>query len=410
MKILQVNKFFYRRGGAEQHFFDLRDLLTSRGEEVIDFSMRDKRNEPSPFAEYFVANREFGRTNWRTLARPCKIIYSGEAKRKISRLIKATRPEVAHLHLIYHHLTPSILVALKKANIPTVMTIHDWKPLCPNYHLYTEGRPCVRCRGGHYWQAARHRCLRGSLPASALVALEAYYHHFRRYYEDYIDLLIAPSDFAKEMFVLFGWPEEKIEVLPHFLPAAIKPVSVPPPLPEERRFAYVGRLSPEKGVDRLVDFWIKEKIRYPLDLYGDGPLYETLGRALKKNSAAAKKIRRLGRAPREQILARLDDYAAVIMPSVCYETFGLTAIEAWSRGVPVVANQLGSFVELLEKSGAGLLFDWSSGDRFLTEALEKIQSPAYRQRAVAYIKNNHRPDEYYRRLKQIYERLIAAAR
>jgi len=293
---------------------------------------------------------------------------------------------------------------LKKAGVPTVMTIHDWKPLCPNYHLYTEGKPCVRCRGGHYWQAVSHRCLRGSLLASAGVSLEAYYHHFRRYYEDYIDLLIAPSDFAKEMFVLFGWPEEKIEVLPHFLPISITP-SVAPPLPAKPRFAYVGRLSPEKGVDRLVDFWLKEKIPYALDLYGEGPLYEKIGRLLKKNSG--QKIKRLGQTPREKILAALGDYTAIIMPSVCYETFGLTAIEAWSRGVPVVANQLGSFVELLEKSGAGLLFDWSSGDRFLTEALEKIQSPVYRQRAVAYMKNHHRPDEYYRRLKQIYERLIA---
>ena len=403
MTILQINKFFYRRGGADHHFLDLCDLLEEKGEKVVVFSMRDRRNRPSIYEKYFVSNVEYGSYNWKAIVRFFRIMYSFEAKRKLAALIVKEKPDVAHLHLIYHHLSPSVLVALKQAKIPVVMTIHDWKAICPNYSLFTEGSPCERCRGGRYIECARHRCMHQSAAQSYWATLEAYFHHAKKYYENYIDLLIAPSQFVKEKFVHFGWPEDKITVLRHFLPVGF-PLTMTDPLPPPApRFAYVGRLSVEKGIDRLVEWWIKNKIGCPLDIFGDGPLMKKITKITSETKTSGIVLH--GQVSRETVYANLDDTTAVIMPSVGWETFGLTAIESWARGIPVVASDRGAFTELVNQSGAGLLFDWDKNN--LSEALIKAADPVYRHKAVAYMNSNHFAGQYYDELKNIYRGLAS---
>ncbi|MEK7681074.1 MAG: glycosyltransferase [Patescibacteria group bacterium] len=401
MKILQVNKFFYRRGGADHHFLDLCDLLSRKGNEVIPFSMRDPKNEASPFSKYFVSEFKLDSFNVRSLLKIGRMLYSFEAKRKISRLIKDAKPEIAHLHLIYHHLSPSILGPLRKAGIPIVMTIHDWKPICPNYLLYTEGAPCVRCKNKKYIQSFTHSCAKGSKIKSGLIALESYFHHWKKYYEDYVDLYIAPSEFVKEMFVSFGWNKNKIQVLPHFLSPIIKASENAAPSPQTTRFAYVGRLSAEKGVDKLVEYWRSKNIQYQLDIFGSGDLYE----GLKNLTADNPKIKLLGQIKREEMAEKLKNYSALIVPSEFYETFGLVAIEAWAGGVPVLAHNRGAVVELINASGAGLTFEW--GDDSLEKGLEKICFPEFRQKAVDYMKIHHSPNEYYEKISAIYNGLLA---
>jgi len=410
MRILQVNKFYYRRGGADHHFLDLCDLLEKHGEAVIPFSMLDERNEPTPYSDYFVSNIELGHVGLSNIFRAGRVLYSFEAKRKITRLIADVEPEIAHLHLIYHHLSPSILPPLKKAGVPVVMTIHDWKAICPNYSLFTEGKPCVRCRGGHYWQSTRHLCMRHSLLRSAMSTVEAYFHHFRRYYEDYIDLLIAPIDFVKEMFVFFGWPENKIVVLPHFLAEDFIRLKKPTSPPVRPRFIYAGRLAPEKGIEQLVETWLKEKIAGGLDIFGEGPLGEKIRSMVA--AGGRKDIVCHGAIGRDELAKRLPNYTAMIMPSVWYEIFGLAAIEAFARGVPVVASQRGSLVELVETSKAGVLFEWEKGPDSLPRALERLYAnlEGYRQRAIDYMEGHHQAEEYYAALKNIYFKLAAGGK
>ncbi|MDD2757996.1 MAG: glycosyltransferase [Patescibacteria group bacterium] len=398
MKILEINKFFYRRGGAEHHFFDLCALLAQKGDTVVNFAMFDERNEGSPYQKYFVSNSEFGKFNWHTFLRPFKVIYSLEAKRKISKLIGLEKPDVAHLHLFYHHLSPSILVALKKAKIPMVMTVHDWKALCPNYSLFTAGQTCERCRGGHYWQAVNHRCLHRSCPQSVLGALEAYIHHAKKYYENYIDLLIAPSDFVRDKFLYWGWPKEKIVVLPHFLSPAIERATIPPALPAQDNFSFIGRLSPEKGIDELTDYWIKEKIQARLNVYGSGPLEQKLIAKVKANPEANILLR--GQTDRSTVYDNIKSTTAVIVPSTGWETFGLTVIESFAKGIPVIVSHQGAPAELIKDSGAGVLFDWPKNN--LKDALAEIKKPFYRERAIDYMSSHHLPDKYYATIKEVF--------
>lgn len=404
MKILQINKFFYRRGGADHHFLDLCELLEEKGERVSVFSMRDRRNRPSIFEKYFVSNAEYGRFNPRSFLQPFRILYSLEAERKISALIAKEKPEVAHVHLIYHHLSPSVLVALKKAGVPVVMTIHDWKALCPNYTLFTEGSPCERCLGGKYIQCYKHRCIKNSPSMSLFAAAEAYFHHAKKYYENYIDVLIAPSQFVKDEFVHFGWPEDKIRVLPHFLPLGFSVSSLPPAVPREQRFVYVGRLSPEKGADKLVSWWLNNEPKIKLDVFGDGPLMPKIAAMISESKAT--NIILHGQVPREEIYMGLEDATAVILPSVAWETFGLAAIESWAHGLPVVASNRGAYSELVKRSHAGVLFDWDKDD--LRSALNLSADPALRGRALAYMNENHTTLDYYEKLMKIYRELMSA--
>ena len=402
MKILQVNKFFYRRGGADHHFFDLCDLLKKNGDEVSIFSMRDKRNQSSIYEKFFVSNVEFEKLTMKSFINLFRIIYSFEAKRKITALIKKEKPDIAHLHLFYHHLSPSILTALKKAGIPTVMTLHDWKAICPNYSLFTEGLPCERCKGGKYIECAKHRCIHNSLLQSAWASLEAYIHHAKKYYENYIDLYIAPSEFVKDKFIEFGWSKNKIRVLPHFLSPEFGIIDEPYPAPNKKCFAYIGRLSKEKGIDRLVQWWIKNKIKSNLEIFGDGPLFEEIKDAL--NNTQIKNIHLHGQTKKEKIFEIIRDVTAVIIPSVGYETFGLTAIESMAKGLPVVASNRGALSELIGSSGGGVLFDFDNDD--LNEALNKSSDYSLRVSALNYIGSHHRADDYYAQLKKMYNQII----
>lgn len=402
MKILQINKFFYRRGGADQHFLDLVELLQKEGNEVLVFSMKDKRNEKSADEKYFVNHREFGKFDLVSYLRPLKTVYSCEAKRKIEKLIKDKKPEIAHLHLIYHHLTPSILPILKKYKIPVVATIHDWKFICPNYSLFTQGRVCERCKGGKYYNCLTHRCLHGSLGKSALATTEAYFHHFKKYYEKYIDLYIAPSEFVKNKFIEFGYPAEKIVVLSHFLPANFISAEKDQNPVMPAHFAYVGRLSKEKGILDLCQKWLDEKVPYSLDIFGTGPLEKEIKKFCDKSAG---KIICHGFVPREDIHRNYQQFTATISPSIVYETFGLSVLESLASGVPAVVNNLGALAEFAEKTPAVIAFDFKKPGSLLL-ALQQSAVSEKRSFAREFVKNYPSARNYYQKLISFYQGLL----
>ena len=151
VRVLLVNKFFHPRAGAETSFLQTRRLLVERGHDVIDFAMQHDANLPSPYEAFFAPRRSYD-TDGRAAKRAvdaASSVYSVTARRALSRLLDAYRPDVAHLHNIYHQLTLSIVDELAKRRIPIVLTLHDWKIACPAYTLFTEGQPCRRCPTGN---------------------------------------------------------------------------------------------------------------------------------------------------------------------------------------------------------------------------------------------------------------------
>ena len=194
MKILMVNKFFYIKGGSETYYFALKRMLEAKGHTVIDFSMKDEKNFDSPYVEYFVEAVDYngGMSKKQQLKAAKNIIYSTEAKRKLEKLIQETKPDIAHLHIFQHQLSPSILDVLKKYNIPTVYTAHDLKMLCLNYVMMTHGQLCEKCKDGHYINCLKQKCVKNSTLKSSINVIEGYLHKWRKSY-DAIDVILTPS-------------------------------------------------------------------------------------------------------------------------------------------------------------------------------------------------------------------------
>ena len=148
MNILFINKFFWDKGGSEAVYFGEMDLLEKHGHTVIPFSMQDERNHASEYSKYFVSNINYETaTKYEKFVSASRIIYSFEAKRKITELLENIKIDVAHFHIFQHQISPSVFGPLKKAGIPIVLTLHDLKPMCPNYQMYTQGHICEKCKG-----------------------------------------------------------------------------------------------------------------------------------------------------------------------------------------------------------------------------------------------------------------------
>ncbi|MFA5184669.1 MAG: glycosyltransferase [Patescibacteria group bacterium] len=353
MKILQVNKFHYPRGGADKYFLDLTQALRTDGHEVAVFAMQHPENQPSPWSDYFASRVSFNSTRLKDrLKTPVRVLYSLEAKRKFTALISDFRPDIIHIHNIYHHLSPSILSVAKKAKIPVVMHLHDYKLVCANHALFTAGELCAKCQPGKYYQCLFHCCIKDSYAASALAVAEMYLHHsILKIYKKNIDLFIAPSRFMKETVVRSGYLPEKISVIYNGYSSEI--LGSPAQTEEGIRkdyLLYFGRLSPEKGLAVLVR--AAALTGQLVKIAGDGPEEANL-KALAKASSAP--IEFLGHRAPAALRPLIEGARAVIIPSIWAENMPLSLLEALSLGQIVIASEIGGLPEVIKDGYNGLL-------------------------------------------------------
>ena len=207
MKVLLANKFFYDHGGPETVLFAERDLLRDAGHDVIDFAMADDRNRPSR------PTRPTSRRTWTSSpydrrlhqsATPGASSTPARPRSRIRRLVRDTRPDIAHLHSINHQLTPSIIRVLRDEHVPVVMTLHDYKLVCPAYTLLADGKICEKCSGGAFYRATTSNC-RGRARSPLLTAESYIQHRLRRSYEG-VSLFLSPSRFLADKFQRDGLP------------------------------------------------------------------------------------------------------------------------------------------------------------------------------------------------------------
>jgi len=400
MRILQVNKFFYIRGGSERYYFDLCDLLKAHGQAVAHFSMKDDRNLPSEQAPYFVASVDLNTCKGlapraRAAAR---ILYSGEAKRNIGRLIDTWRPDVIHFHNITRQLSPSIVDAARARGVPMVETVHDLFLVCPAHSFYKGDGVCEACGGGAFWHAVTGRCIDGSLASSALGALEAYAHNRLGLYKK-IDRLIAPSLFLKSKISALGWVAGRVQHLPYFIPLG--------PDYSERNEGYVlfaGRVSKEKGVGTLLDASaICKGVEFVVA--GEGPELEDFKRYARSRGLA--NVRFAGYVTGEALERLIAGSSCVVTPSLSYENLPLSILEAFARGKPVVAADSGGISELVRDGVTGYVFE-RGVPVALAEAVERVFSDEAQRvkmgrTAREIAGTEYSPGEHYRKLTSIYE-------
>ncbi|MGH8972814.1 MAG: glycosyltransferase family 4 protein [Acidimicrobiia bacterium] len=350
MRILHVNKFLYRRGGAEAYMEDLAALQTAAGHHVEFFGMAHPLNRPMRFAGWFPRHIELEPPPPTALGKAkgaSRILWSTSAAEGMARVVDAFEPDVVHLHNIYHQLSPSLLRPLQRRGIPAVMTLHDYKLACPTYQFLDHGQPCQACLGGHYSQAIRRRCKGGSLPASTLAAVELWIHTTLRAYHP-VARFICPSRFLARKMAEAGVFPDRLRWVPHFMDlAGIPSRDRPGPGP----VVFAGRLSPEKGADTLIEAAARDGTS--LEIAGDGPERARLEELADRRAPG--RVRFHGLLPKAEVLALFRSAAAVAVPSRWWENQPMTVLEALATGTPVVASDLGGLSELIEPGVTGVL-------------------------------------------------------
>ncbi|MFJ9383227.1 glycosyltransferase [Peribacillus sp. NPDC101481] len=410
MKILLINKYFYVKGGSETYFFGLKKMLENRGHETIDFSMSDDRNYQSNYRKYFVSNVDYEKGNKITkIKNGLKLINSNEAYKNLCKLIEDSQPDIAHVNLIYHQLTPSIFHALKKYNIPIVFTSHDYKMVCPNYKLYSGEEICTKCLNGNFVNCAINKCHKDSILFSALLSIEAYYHKFKKSY-DMVDKIICPSLFMKNQLIKGGYEEEKLIHIPNFLTSDFDDKVVKKGHKENKTLLYYGRLSQEKGLDLLLDAIKEINEDYILKIIGTGSEEERLKNRVSKENI--KNVRFLGFKSGDELHNEISSSKATIIPSTWHEVFGLTIIESYSAGTPVIGSNLGGIPENIKDNKTGFVFE-NGNVESLKNALNKILSMD--KSSIEYqnmvneslvFKEEFTMDKYYSELIKLYEQLM----
>jgi glycosyltransferase involved in cell wall biosynthesis len=348
MRVLMLNAFHWLKGGVERTVFDETRWLEAAGHEVAHFATTDARNRPSPFARHFAPAADFGEDTpaWRQLPQLSRAVWSAPAARALAGLLAEWRPDVAHVHAPSRYLTPSVIAELERAGIPTVMTLHDFKPWCTNRVLFARGAVCERCRGGHHWHAATTGCVQHSHLKSAVGAVEAYAHDRRGAYRS-IRRWIAPSAFVREKAAELGADAARIRVLPHGVERAVAVTGPASALPEPY-VLYAGRLSEEKGVYGLPA--VAKAIQpIPLLVAGGGPLAAWLNHRDDGN------LKSLGHLAEDALAAVRERARVVLVPSLFPETFGYAVAEAQLDARAVVASHIGALSELVTHEVTGLL-------------------------------------------------------
>ena len=201
MRILYCNKYNFRFSGTEAYLFETMELMRSRGHAAALFSMADERGPATAYDRHFVPLTDFKQSGgFAAKARlALHAIYCTEARKRIAHMVEDFRPDVAHVRNIYHHLSPSILWELKSRGVPVLYHMNDFKLICPNYNLISSsGDVCEQCKGGKFWNVVREGCYSGGPVASTVLAAEAYFHRWISTYEKCVDLILAPSQFAKQ--------------------------------------------------------------------------------------------------------------------------------------------------------------------------------------------------------------------
>ena len=425
MKILLVNKFHYRKGGAETYYLTVGSELERMGHEVAYFSMKHPNNLPCKWDKYFVTQREYNdvKNPLSAVRDGIALIYSPEAKRNFQALCEEFRPDVVHLNNVHRQITLSILDApyLKEHHVPVFYTAHDYVTVCPGYLMLDgEGRVCDAClEDGKYRHCIENRCVKGSRAKSALAALEASFnssHHSN----ERIDRVIAPSRFMRSKLIEGGWPEGKVEALQNFADDAIlaraSGVADDVTDRESPYLLFFGRLSAEKGVDVLLRAFDAAAPSLPRDMrlivVGDGPDAAEF-RELAVSLDSAPRIEFAGYQTGDALQIYVERASLAIASSRWRENMPYSIVEAFAAGTPVVGTRIGGIPELVTDGVTGFACEpgdvATMADAMVRGAEAFLDAPVYvrmQESCRAYVRENCSRDKFMDQLVKLYEEAV----
>jgi glycosyltransferase involved in cell wall biosynthesis len=331
MKVALVHNYYQQPGGEDVVFRAESDLLLSQGHTVV---------------RYTVDNRSISGMGRLELAMGA--IWNRASYRQLRELFRTERPDIAHFHNTHPLVSPAGYYAARAEGVGVVQTLHNFLMVCPNGLLFRDGHVCEECLGKFFpWPGIVHACFRKSRAATAVRAGMLTLHKPVGTWNRIVGVYIALSEFSRQKFIAGGLPPDKIVVKPNFL------MSDPGIGSHLGGYAlFVGRLSPEKGVETIIDAWKMMKDPMPLKIVGGGPLEAQL----RVRIAGGAQVELLGTQPASRVRELMQDAWVLIVPSYWYEGLPMVVLEAFAAGLPVVASDLGNLSALIDHERTGLLF------------------------------------------------------
>lgn len=383
-------------------FIDHDKIFSLNNWDTALLSMHHPKNHHTCWSDYFVDELEFGNTYGiiQKISMAGKIIYSFEARNNLNRLLNTFHPDIAHIHCIYHHISPSILSLLHSKGIPCVMTAHDLKVACPAYKMLNKQGVCEKCKNGNLLNLIKYRCIHDSLPVSALVAFESAFHKLSGLYRNNLDMIVTPSIFFREKLIEWGWQESKLTYIPNFIDCN----EIIPHYEAGKYFLYFGRLAPEKGIDTLIKAAVNAKVT--LKIAGTGPFEQYLKSIAVDND----NVEFVGYKSGNDLWSLINNARAVVLPSEWYENAPVSILESYAAGKPVIGADIGGIPEMLLIGTTGYLFESGNVDD-LTDKLLKVNSypdiylSSLGRSARDYVSNTFNIERYFSNMLSLYRTL-----
>lgn len=414
MNILLINKYHYYRAGPETVYLKTAELLKTHGHKVVFFSMQHPENLPCETEGFFMPYLEL--TGQHSILDQLRItgriLYSFEAKGEISKLLDRYPVDVAHLHDICYHLSPSILHELKRREIPVVMTLHDFKMVCAAYYMFADGKICEACRRGRYYMPMLRGCVKNSLAKSAVASLEMYLHHTILDIYDNVDIFISPSLFLKKKLEEKGFNKEIVHLY-NFYDLLKTETNKDESISDGKKntIAYIGRLSQEKGLITLLNaakLLLSKEKKIQFSIIGDGPLMKELRERV--SAEQINNVRFLGYMKHEALYKEIRKSLVVVLPSEWYENNPMAILEAFALGKPVIGSRLGGIPELVEDYERGLTFEAKNPEDLISKIQYLVDNPEKAlemgRKAKLFVEQELSSEKHYSRLMKIYKGIL----
>ncbi|MDR1369925.1 MAG: glycosyltransferase [Dysgonamonadaceae bacterium] len=401
MKVLQINKYHHLKGGSETVYFNTSDLLTKHGHSVVHFSMDDEKNLDSPTKEFFPKNFDLRNDKLiNRLSDSIRFFYNNEARKKLEQLIIREKPDIAQIHNFNNSLSSSIFQALKKHNIPVVLTFHDYLPLCPSSDFRLKGKICDQCRKNLHINCIRYECYQNDRLYSTMLTLNSWLKEYFLHLDKYVDQYLFVSDFQRNAYLSYhDYYRSKQNRLYNFNPDLheIKPDYV-----RGNYFFFYGRITEEKGIRTLIKV-ASELKGTSFKIAGEGPISDEL-KALNLPN-----VEFLGFQTGDTLKNSIKNASFVIVPSEWNENNPLTIIEAYALGKPIIASRIGGIPEILIENETGYLFEMKVVNELKTKIQQAGSLPdddylRLSKNARIFAEKNFDAEQYYRQLMVIYKK------
>jgi len=382
MNILMLHNSYQFHGGEDESFASEVRMLTDAGHHVETIHLKNENVSGLGAVQVGIQS-----------------IWSHHSYNLVDQKLQERTFSVLHVQNFFPLISPSVYYAAKKNGVPVVQTLRNYRLLCPSTILYRNGKICEECLHKTFkYPGIIHGCYRDSALSSATVAALTALHSLKGTWRNAVDLYISLTEFSRQKFIEGGFPPDRVIVKPNFV--------YPDPGPGDGNGGYVlfvGRLTPEKGVETLLSAWDRVKSPGTLKIVGEGPLEVRVAAFCEGRT----NVQWLGHKTAAEAKELMGAASVLVFPSEWYEPFGRVAIESFAKGTPVITSRLAGMPEIVQDRQTGLLCNAGDPEDLAAKLHWALDHPAeiraMRPRARAMYESKYTAEENCGALLRAYQ-------